>query len=734
MTFYLYVFWSMPRRALIWNYLLLIFSLILVLTAANTAFTLYGGLSLVVFTIYRLANIWVMERRELWRQGGVLFMAGVSAFLMSAVRIIPCIAGVMDSNRIAENYYTIQDRIPLITRLFLPEITGWLGSHSLNALTSDNLNLASKWINLPSNPQNAFFVYFGIIAGLFLIFNIFVKTNGRHKFWKVYSFTALALGLMIQPLWGIFNILLFPFNHYSYYIIILPIGVCALLGYTGLYLENKNSHFSEIAPRLALSILVIQLYLVVIVTYLFPAVTVYTKWTLAVLAVGFVFYNKRGKLAGGKYFFIEAALWISFLFISTALFVKPIPEKEMAVPLIVIPVLGIFLILLAAFRFYRHCFQKTAWHPRKLWMVGAAVPLFSMALVYSPLFNYFISTPEAERFYWSDFLLGEMKFVLIVMLFFAVLVFFEKKEISRRTLWGVIFIIALLDLLAFNARFDNVVAPTPQAQAFYPSAAPYRDMDAAVKKNLDLINYRAHMLDGAGLNANKNLIFKVPSYSGIMGHMPKRFSNFIINFGYPRETVLIYPSEASTHERFLDLSAVRYVFTQEGKSLERPTALARLNVVYNYRVITNENKLLEELKNESFDPRETVLLAQDPYPTEGRWTPGTIRDSERRLGQAVPILTTTGDVVAAEVSVTQPSLLLFAESYDKGWKCFIDGKPAPVYIANYNFMACPIGPGEHKVTFQFAPPLFFLSLKLSLVGGVLFLILCGYFGFGEIKK
>ena len=720
MTFYLYIVWSLEQRKLLWNYLLLTFSMVLVLTSANTAFTLYGGLALVVLTVYRAVNVWAQDRRQIWVQGGTIGMAAVTAVLISAVRILPCIAGVMDSNRIVENYYTIQDRIPLVMRLFLPEMTGWLGSNSLNALTSSNLNFASRWLDLPSNSQNAFFVYFGIIAGLFLLLNIFIKTEGRHTFWKIYAFVTIALGLMIQPLWGTFNILLFPFNHYSYYIILLPIGVCALIGYTGQYLENKNFRFSEMAPRLSLGVLVIQIYLLVLFTYLFPVVTVYTKWILLVLLAGFIFYKRGGEgFNAGRQLLIGAVLGVSFFFISTVLFIKPLPKKEVITPFFLIPVLEVLIMMLLATYLYENYLKNKTFKLRKSWVVFCVtVPAFAGWLVHAPLFDHWLSAPEAERVYWSDFLLGEMKFVLIVSLFFLILGLFEKKAISRRLLWGLLFVITLGDLLAFNARFDNVVAPTPHGQAFYPAAAPYRDMGAALKKSLDLVNYRAHMLDEVGLNANKNLIFGVPSYSGIMGHMPKRFSSFIINFGYPRETVLIYPSEASRQERFLDLSAVRYVFTEKEKAGERPTALARLNLLYDYQVINDEPKLLEELKKETFNPKTTVLLSQDP-----QWP---VSSGERRSADAVPIATAGTDAVTAEVSVPRSALLLFAESYDRGWQAFIDDKPAPVYPANYNFMACPISAGQHKVTFKFLPPLFFLSLKLSLVGGILLLILSGY--------
>jgi len=95
-------------------------------------------------------------------------------------------------------------------------------------------------LDIPSNPQNNFFVYFGILPTVFLLISLFVKINKKHSFWKFYAIASLAVALLWQPVWGILSILSFPLNHYAYHSIILPVGICALINHTGTAWEENS--------------------------------------------------------------------------------------------------------------------------------------------------------------------------------------------------------------------------------------------------------------------------------------------------------------------------------------------------------------------------------------------------------------------------------------------------------------------------------------------------------------
>jgi uncharacterized membrane protein YfhO len=80
-------------------------------------------------------------------------------------------------------------------------------------------------------------------------------------------------------------------------------------------------------------------------------------------------------------------------------------------------------------------------------------------------------------------------------------------------------------------------------------------------------------------------------------------------------------------------------------------------------------------------------------------------------------------------------LAVFSEIYyDKGWKAYIDGNPAPYFRADYLLRAMRIPAGNHTIEFKFHPKSYYAGEKISLAGSLLLiLMLLGAFTY-EIKK
>lgn len=714
MTFYLWVLWSLSLRKATVNYILLTVAVILILTSANMAFIFYGLLALLIISVYRLFHL-KAGKGQAFVLVGFSFLSGV---LISAIRWLPCVLGILNSNRIVENYYTLHDRLILITRLFVPEIAGWFGANSLNALTAKNLNLIFEQANLPSNPQNTFFVYFGVCSGVLLVTSLFSKSKPS-TFWKIYSWVTLSLGLLLQPFWGILSILTFPLNHYSYYIIILPMGICALVGHMARDFEEKGFPLKKIGPQLGLSLLLIQGAILVFVTYLFPAVTPLTRFVLLLLASWYVVWKI---LCQYKRKLRRLYLWLSLLaaqggllvllfFTATAVLSKPIPNKEHLAQILIVPFLLTLGVIVMAMSIFPYVAQKRSWRRFCINSLGVAaimIPIVASLVVFSPLFSNFLAINPMTRSYLIDFLLGQTRFLLIVFVVIGGVILSRLKFISRGFLGSLLIVLTAMDLLAFNLRFDNIVAPSPLHMPFAPASFPYQDMKAALKAQLDLVNYRCTNLHNGGLNSNKNLVFAIPSYTGIIGYMPKQFYHFAVNFGYPKDTILIYPEDSSGDERFLDLSAVRYDLKDPSHFNIRQTALSRLALLYSYQVVAEEAKLLEALKSDSFNPQQTVLLSQEPQ--EG------FRGQKGKTAEFISLLQPTSDEVTGYVESKEPAIVLFSESYDPGWQAFVDGKATAVYPANYDFMACLVNAGQHEIRFTYVPVSFYISARIAALG------------------
>jgi uncharacterized membrane protein YfhO len=80
-------------------------------------------------------------------------------------------------------------------------------------------------------------------------------------------------------------------------------------------------------------------------------------------------------------------------------------------------------------------------------------------------------------------------------------------------------------------------------------------------------------------------------------------------------------------------------------------------------------------------------------------------------------------------------LAVFSEIYyDKGWKAFIDGKPAPHFRVNYVLRAMRIPSGEHKIEFRFEPVTYYTGEKIALAGSLILILAFAGIMTREIRK
>jgi hypothetical protein len=97
-----------------------------------------------------------------------------------------------------------------------------------------------------------------------------------------------------------------------------------------------------------------------------------------------------------------------------------------------------------------------------------------------------------------------------------------------------------------------------------------------------------------------------------------------------------------------------------------------------------------------FDPRNHYLLegvgplsrSVHYSAPEGHWAP------VEELGP---------NALRVRVDADRASYLVVHDFYHRGWLAWVDGKPAPIYIANAVFRAVPLEPGAHTVEMRFQP-------------------------------
>ena len=142
-------------------------------------------------------------------------------------------------------------------------------------------------------------------------------------------------------------------------------------------------------------------------------------------------------------------------------------------------------------------------------------------------------------------------------------------------------------------------------------------------------------------------------------------------------------------------------------------ALERAYLVPNVQVIERTDSALNFMRSAAFNPH-SVAVVDRPIGTTLPTTP---------LVHSSTIKVRESDKVVVHTSSNRPALLVLADVYSKGWRAWVDDKPAPIVITNVAFRGVVVPQGEHDVRFEFSPDALFRGMWIS---GILFLLLIAY--------
>ena len=151
-------------------------------------------------------------------------------------------------------------------------------------------------------------------------------------------------------------------------------------------------------------------------------------------------------------------------------------------------------------------------------------------------------------------------------------------------------------------------------------------------------------------------------------------------------------------QRRFDLLNVKYKIAVD---LERrtagfvfhPTYLPRAFVVHNWRVLNNDEQILETLNSPDFDHHSEVVLEADPGIDTSE--PGL------HIESTVEISRYTQNEIVIDVQTGRPGILVLSEWHYPAWKAWIDGEEAPVLRADHALRAVAVRAGRHQVRFAY---------------------------------
>ncbi len=162
----------------------------------------------------------------------------------------------------------------------------------------------------------------------------------------------------------------------------------------------------------------------------------------------------------------------------------------------------------------------------------------------------------------------------------------------------------------------------------------------------------------------------------------------------------------SSWDKICDLHNAKYriQIDEERQSMgltQSTTYLPRAWFVYNYKVISEDEKIKEFMSQSDFDPSQIVVL-------EGEINlPQTQKRNIAWNSWKADIFSYKLNSISMDVSTPDDGILVLSEIFYPGWKAYIDGVEQNILRANWNLRALEVSKGEHRIEICFEPkPLF----------------------------
>lgn len=119
-----------------------------------------------------------------------------------------------------------------------------------------------------------------------------------------------------------------------------------------------------------------------------------------------------------------------------------------------------------------------------------------------------------------------------------------------------------------------------------------------------------------------------------------------------------------------------------------------------YRIETDEDRILEMLSKPGFRPDDAVILEAEPEGFSADSTDTRAQDFIERV-----VYDERAGRIELNVNAGGPRLLVISENYHPFWRARVDGAERPLLRANYAWKAVVVPGGEHRVVLRFHDPI-----------------------------
>jgi hypothetical protein len=314
------------------------------------------------------------------------------------------------------------------------------------------------------------------------------------------------------------------------------------------------------------------------------------------------------------------------------------------------------------------------------------------------------------------FRLSAIRTIALLIYALSVFILFYYKKINRKILLFSFASIIIIDLFSFGMRymitFDSRLSIDAQITDILRSRR---------QPNRAIILQR---------NVNAPVLSKIQTPAGYDALTLKRYSEFINMLqGVPKDTDNLY-MQVTRFNKFTDMLNVKFLImpayiikkeidTARFKQIyadsrytvyENLQSLPRAFIAYNTSVINNEEKILEYMQSDDFDPlRRPVVESEIPA------VDNNLSGSYIMPAGDIEFVEYGPNRVVLNTYLEKPGLLVLNDVYYQKWKAKVDGKDKKVYEVNYIMRGVVMPKGKHSVIFYYDTKSFIYGCAISII-------------------
>ncbi len=299
----------------------------------------------------------------------------------------------------------------------------------------------------------------------------------------------------------------------------------------------------------------------------------------------------------------------------------------------------------------------------------------------------------------------------------------------------IILLLAILELL----RFSWKNTPFSEKKFLYPKT-----------KVIDFLTSqkKPFRIAGAGFPMNYFMQYDISSVEGYDPLYPSDSALWLslINTGKPELITRRYGEVSKFVSPLLDYTNAKYVIDyrknpknkipgiegvyaeginterfnkilEEGRVgiFENKTVLPKVWLTTKYYIAKDKDDLFKKVNDLKFSEKKIVLERSI-----------NLQIFEKDLNYEISDYNEGFNKISFVTKSTNDALLFLSESYNPGWKAYVDGIRTDILRANYIFQTIFLPKGEHNVEFIYYPESFKIGKKVSLLSFVLIVVLLTY--------